>query len=142
MIEVLKNNKVIIAIVLILVLLYYTRLESFGNDSKHRVLLSHKNGLSEGVFNVWNRKNDHKISIQANLPYAKGGVFNTFQGEYKCYLISEGYKRLLGSMIRYGDRIYRLNKTIPKTPIKYNKILITRKSELVQDEIPVLEGLI
>lgn len=51
------------------------------------------------------------ITINANLPYAKGGVFNTSWGVFSAFLVDTTTNKSIniGSLVRHGDRFYKLS---------------------------------
>ena len=71
------------------------------------------------------------ITINCNLPYAKGGVFHTMWGAYHAFLVDTKNKTdiNLGSLVRHGDRFYKLNTELNGDYRGYNEIIIVRKTE-------------
>ena len=84
-----------------------------------------------GDVNLEKRWGKLYINIQANLPYAKGGVFHTMYGAYYCFLIDDRTKRSinLGTMVRHGDHFYRLATELLGSYEQYNRIDVYRQSE-------------
>lgn len=60
--------------------------------------------------NIEKRWGKMYIKINANLPYAKGGVLHTMYGAYQCFLVDSRNKRSinLGTLVRHGDHWYKL----------------------------------
>lgn len=81
------------------------------------------------------------ITINANLPYAKGGVFNTSFGAYYAFLSDtrNGKSINLGSLVRHGDRFYKLSTELLGEYSNYNEIIVYRQSEDYQPK-KVLSG--
>lgn len=71
------------------------------------------------------------ITINANLPYAKGGVFHTMYGAYHAFLVDTNGKQniYLGTLVRHGDRFYKLSTELLGDYRAYDKIVIARKTE-------------
>ena len=71
------------------------------------------------------------ISINANLPYAKGGVFNTMWGSYHAFLVdTRNTKSInLGSLVRHGSRFYKLSTELLGDYSNYNEIWVYRQTE-------------
>lgn len=81
------------------------------------------------------------INIQANLPYARGGVFHSMWGAYSAFAIDPRNRRSinLGSLVRHGDRMYKLSTELLGDYSDYTEIQIWRQTE---DYVPkmVLRG--
>jgi hypothetical protein len=71
------------------------------------------------------------INIQANLPYALGGVFHTAWGAYHAFLVDSKTKKSinLGSLVRHGDRWYKLSTELLGEYSNYDEIVIYRVTE-------------
>ncbi len=71
------------------------------------------------------------INIQANLPYALGGVMNTMWGAYTAFLVDTKTNRSidLGSLVRHGDRFYKLATELLGEYSNYNEIWVYRQTE-------------
>lgn len=71
------------------------------------------------------------IKIQANLPYAQGGVMHTVWGSYHAFLKSSqtGETINLGSLVFSGDRWYRLNTELAGDYSEYDLLEIYRQTE-------------
>lgn len=71
------------------------------------------------------------ITINANLPFALGGVFNTMWGAYHAWIVDTRTKRSinLGSLVRHGDRFYKLSTELLGEYGNYNEIWVYRQSE-------------
>jgi hypothetical protein len=71
------------------------------------------------------------ITINANLPYAKGGVYHTMWGAYSAFLVdSRNNKSInLGSLVRHGDRFYKLSTELLGEYSNYDKIVVYRQTE-------------
>ena len=72
------------------------------------------------------------ITLNANLPYAQGGVMHTMWGAYHALLIdSDGNEPevYLGSLVRHGDRFYKLSTELLGDYRAYDKIMVLRKTE-------------
>ena len=71
------------------------------------------------------------ITINANLPYAKGGVFHTMWGAYHAFLVDTRNQKSinLGSLVRAGDRFYKLSTELLGDYSQYDQIWIYRQTE-------------
>lgn len=71
------------------------------------------------------------ININANLPYAKGGVFNTMWGAYSAYLVDTRNNKSinLGSLVRDGSRFYKLRTELLGEYSNYDEISIYHQVE-------------
>jgi len=71
------------------------------------------------------------INIICNLPYAKGGVMNTMWGAYHAYLVDTRTQKSIniGSLVRHGDRFYKLATELLGEYSNYNELVIYRQSE-------------
>lgn len=87
--------------------------------------------------NVEQRWGKLYININANLPYVKGGIFHTVWGAYHAFLYDTKNHRSvnLGSLVRHGDRFYKLSNELLGDYSAYDEIRVYRKTE---DYPPVL----
>lgn len=71
------------------------------------------------------------ITINANLPYAEGGVFHTVYGAYHAFLISssDGESINLGTLVRHGDRFYKLATELLGQYEKFDRLDVYRQTE-------------
>lgn len=71
------------------------------------------------------------ITINANLPYAKGGTMNTMWGSWYAFLVDTRNNKSinLGSLVRHGDRFYKLSTELLGEYSNYNEIRVYRQSE-------------
>ena len=71
------------------------------------------------------------ITIKANLPYAEGGVFHTVYGAYYCFLVSstDNESINIGTMVRHGDRWYKLSTELLGQYDKFDRIDVYRQTE-------------
>ena len=71
------------------------------------------------------------ININANLPYAKGGVYNSAWGNYHAFLVdTRNTKSInLGSLVRDGSRFYKLSTDLLGEYSNYDEIVIYRQTE-------------
>jgi hypothetical protein len=84
-----------------------------------------------GDVNIEKRWGKMYISINANLPYARGGVFHTMYGAYHAFAIDPRNKRSinLGTLVRHGDRMYKLATELLGDYSDYTEIVIYRQTE-------------
>ena len=84
-----------------------------------------------GDVNLEKRWGKLYINIQCNLPYAQGGVFHTMWGSYNALLIDSRNKRSinLGSLVRHGDRLYKLSTELLGSYASYDRLDIVRQTE-------------
>lgn len=84
-----------------------------------------------GDVNLEKRWGKLYINIQCNLPYARGGVFHTMWGAYHCFLVDSRSNRSvnLGSLVRHGDRMYKLSTELLGDYSDYDRIDIYRQTE-------------
>ena len=71
------------------------------------------------------------ITLNCNLPYAKGGVFHTMWGSFVSFLVDTRYKKSinLGSLVRHGDRYYKLSTELLGDYGNYDEIWVYRQTE-------------
>lgn len=71
------------------------------------------------------------IKINANLPYAEGGVFHTVWGAYHAFLVSssDGESINIGSLVRHGDHWYKLANELLGQYDKFDRIDVYRQTE-------------
>jgi hypothetical protein len=72
------------------------------------------------------------ITLNANLPYAQGGVMHTMWGAYHAFLVDSRKQEsdiYLGSLVRHGDRFYKLSTELLGDYSNYDKIIVLRKTE-------------
>jgi hypothetical protein len=71
------------------------------------------------------------ITLNCNLPYAQGGTFHTMWGAYHAFLhdTKTNEQLYLGSLVRHGDRFYKLNTELLGDYRNFNEIVILRKTE-------------
>jgi hypothetical protein len=84
-----------------------------------------------GDVNLEKRWGKLYINIQANLPYARGGVFHTMHGAYTALLVDSRNQRSinLGSLVRHGDRMYKLSTELLGDYSDYDEIQVWRQTE-------------
>lgn len=84
-----------------------------------------------GDINLEKRWGKLYINIQANLPFALGGVYNTMWGSYQAFLVDTKTKRSinLGSLVRHGDRFYKLSTELLGEYSNYDEIWVYRQTE-------------
>lgn len=84
-----------------------------------------------GDVNLEKRWGKLYINIQANLPYARGGVFHTMWGAYHAFLVDSRNQRSinLGSLVRHGDRMYKLSTELLGDYTDYDRIDVYRQTE-------------
>lgn len=84
-----------------------------------------------GDVNLEKRWGKLYINIQCNLPYARGGVFHTMWGAYHAFLVDSRNQRSinLGSLVRHGDRMYKLSTELLGDYSDYDRIDIYRQTE-------------
>jgi hypothetical protein len=118
-------------------------IEGFSNCTAYKQI--YLNGiLSSGDHadvNLENRFGKLFIYINANLPYALGGVFHTLEGSYQAFLIDRknGLSINLGSLIRHGDRFYKLATSLEGNFDNYDEIHVYRRTEN-HEPVLVLKG--
>lgn len=71
------------------------------------------------------------ININANLPYVLGGVMHTMWGAYHAFLVDSRTKRSIniGSLVRHGDRFYKLSTELLGDYNNYNEIWVYQVTE-------------
>lgn len=84
-----------------------------------------------GDVNLEQRWGKLYININCNLPYAKGGVFNTMWGAYHAFLVDTRNNKSinLGSLVRHGDRFYKLSTELLGDYSNYNEIWVYIQTE-------------
>ena len=111
-------------------------LEGFNDcvKSKRVYMNNVSNSMSEGVALLERNNFDELfVSLQANLPYIKAGVFNTLdEGRYHVFLYDRKTNKHVpvGHMFRYGDRFYRLKSSLKNASkyVKFTDILVYSKN--------------
>jgi len=143
-----KNQLLSLLVIVVLVLFisnYSGLLEGFSTCYVTRKvqLKDVSGGLSEGLVTFETNKGRLYISFQGNLPYHKGGVFNTVNGDYFASLINKKDPKAevipVGVLLRYPDRVYRLKNELLGDYSEYTHFVVTRKTEDYKDVV-VLEG--
>ncbi len=135
-----------IFIAVIWVVTSWNTIEGFNDcvKSKRVYMNDVSNGTSVGVALLErNSQNELFVSLQANLPYIKAGVFNTLdEGKYHVFLYNRKDNKHvpLGRMFRYGDRFYRLKSALKNASkyVKFTDILVYSKNRFGSK--PVLQG--
>lgn len=114
----------------------YGRDEDYGSCYKRKKIYLNSDDCDEpamGHGDVMLEKRWGKlyITINTNLPYAKGGVMHTMWGAYHAFLVdSKGKENIyLGSLVRHGDRFYKLSTELLGDYRQYDEIVIIRKTE-------------
>lgn len=81
------------------------------------------------------------ITINANLPFALGGVMNTMWGAYHAFLVDTRTNKSIniGSLVRHGDRFYKLSTELLGEYHNYNEMWIYRQTEDYEPKL-VLRG--
>lgn len=81
--------------------------------------------------NLENRFGKLHINVNANLPYAMGGVMHTMYGAYHVFLINSrtGNSINLGTLARSGDRMYKLSTELAGNYDDYDRLDIFRQTE-------------
>lgn len=121
-------------------------LEGFSDGSKHKtvLLMDAMHGLSEGVATIENPIDRFSISINANIPYHKAGVFHTVDNVYSAYLIKKDNELepvYLGDLVRYGDRRYRLQAELTDGNYsEYDDIVVIRHNNNGREDVVALQG--
>jgi len=84
-----------------------------------------------GDVNLEKRWGKLYINIQCNLPYARGGVYFSMFGAYHAFLVDSRNKRSinLGSLVRHGDRMYKLSTELLGDYSDYDRLDIYRQTE-------------
>ena len=71
------------------------------------------------------------ITLNCNLPYALGGIFHTVYGAYNASMVNSktGASIDLGTLVRQGDRFYKLTTELLGDYRGYDQIVVSRKTE-------------
>lgn len=71
------------------------------------------------------------ITLSCNLPYAKGGVFNTMWGSYHAFLVDSRTKKTIniGSLVYHGDHFYKLSTELLGDYSNFNEIWVYQQTE-------------
>lgn len=154
MLDIIKQNPYISIIVLLVLLWILFRknglLEGFVTCyyNKTVYLQDVTGGASEAVVDLENNRGRLYVSINANLPYHKGGVFGTTVSNYIAYLVNKKHPHrkdlppiMIGHLLRYGDRRYRLKNEVLGNYHDYSHLIVVRHA-LNEDypDVVVLEG--
>jgi len=120
-------------------------LESFSTCYQHKqIYLSScdpDQPTGVGDVNLEQRWGKLYIKIVCNLPFALGGVFHTVWGAYYAVLYDRKHQKSinLGSLVRSGDRWYRLATELLGDYCCYDEIQIWRQTEDYKPKM-VLKG--
>ncbi len=89
---------------------------------------------SVGDVNLEKRFGKLYITINSNLPYARGGVFHTINGTYHASLVSTSTNESLdiGQLVLHGDRWYKLSTELLGEYGKFDRIDVYRHTEGVE----------
>lgn len=84
-----------------------------------------------GDVHLENRWGKMYITLNCNLPYAKGGVFNTMWGSYHAFLVDTRTKKSIniGSLVFHGDHFYKLATELLGDYSEYNEIWVYQQTE-------------
>jgi hypothetical protein len=86
---------------------------------------------SVGDVNLEKRYGKFYLTINANLPYAEGGDFHSIHGAYNAFLVSTSDNESLniGTLVRHGDRWYKLSTELLGEYDKFDRIDVYRQTE-------------
>jgi hypothetical protein len=112
---------------------YYGRDDDYSSCYKKKQI--YLNGVGDssnhGDVNLEKRFGKLYITLNCNLPYALGGIFHTMYGAYNAHLVNSktGASIDLGTLVRQGDRFYKLTTELLGDYRGYDQITVTRKTE-------------
>lgn len=147
-----KNPLIVLVIAVISLWLSKDVIEGFVTCYYNKTILLKDvtGGMSEAVVDFENNRGRLYVSINANLPYHKAGVFGTTVSNYAAYLVNRKYPHrkdlppiFVGYLLRYGDRRYRLKNELLGDYQDYSHMTVVRHP-LNEDypDVVVLEGAI
>lgn len=84
---------------------------------------------SHAVVDLQRQSGKIHFSINANLPYASGGLFHTVDGKYKAFLASDNEEVEIGTLVRHGDRWYKLATELEGDFSKFKKLHVYLQTE-------------
>ena len=111
------------------------QVEQFSTCLQHKQIVLNSCDQSEpsnhADVNIEKRWGKLYISINANLPYAQGGVFHTMYGAYHAFLINSASNESinLGTLVRHGDRWYKLATELLGQYDGFDRIDVYRQTE-------------
>jgi hypothetical protein len=114
---------------------YYGRDDDYSTCyTKKKIYLNSvgTNDSSHGEVMLEKRFGKLYITLNCNLPYAKGGVFHTSYGAYHAFLVKSKNEKdsiYLGTLVRHGDRFYKLTTELLGDYKGYDCIMVARKTE-------------
>lgn len=112
---------------------YYGRDDDYTSCYKKKqiYLNSTDDTASHGEVNLEKRFGKLYITLNCNLPYALGGVFHTMYGAYNAFMVNSktGASIDLGTLVRHGDRFYKLTTELLGDYRGYDQIVVSRKTE-------------
>ena len=113
---------------------YYGRDDDYTSCySSKQIYLNNVDDSATGHVEVILKKQFGKlmINLNCNLPYALGGVFHTMYGAYHAYIVNSRTNDniYLGTLVRQGDRFYKLTTELLGDYRGYDQIIVTLKTE-------------
>ena len=113
---------------------YYGRDDDYSTCyTKKKIYLNSvsDNDSSHGEVILEKRFGKLYITLNCNLPYAKGGIFHTAYGAYHAFLLNSKNDEsiYLGTLVRHGDRFYKLTTELLGDYSGYDAICVSRKTE-------------
>lgn len=86
---------------------------------------------NHGDVHLENRWGKLYITLNCNLPYVKGGVFNTMWGSYHAFLVDTRKNKSIniGSLVYHGDKFYKLATELLGDYSEYNEIWVYQQTE-------------
>ena len=87
--------------------------------------------MSHGEVLLQKRFGKLYITLNTNLPFVRGGVFHTMYGAYHAFLVDTKTKKriYLGTLVRHGDRFYKLSTELLGDYRNFDQIIVVRKTE-------------
>jgi hypothetical protein len=111
---------------------YYGRNDDYSTCyTNKKIYLTSDDTAAHGEVTLEKRFGKLYIVLNCNLPYALGGVFHTSYGAYHAFLVNSKTQDTinLGTLVRHGDRFYKLNTELLGDYRGYDEIKVVRKTE-------------
>jgi hypothetical protein len=111
---------------------YYGQNDDYSTCyANKKIYLTSDDSAGHGEASLEKRFGKLHIKLNCNLPYALGGVFHTSYGAYHAFMINSKTQDTinLGTLVRHGDRFYKLNTELLGDYRGYDELKVIRKTE-------------
>jgi hypothetical protein len=111
---------------------YYGRNDDYSTCyANKKIYLTSDDSAGHGEVTLEKRFGKLYVTLNCNLPYALGGVFHTSYGAYHAYMVNTKTQDTinLGTLVRHGDRFYKLTTELLGDYRGFDLIKVVRKTE-------------